>query len=73
MYTYLAMLGPSCGMQDFQLQHVGSSSLIRDGTCVLSIGSEESQALDTQGCFYADRRWKLKVLRKTMHGVEYLY
>ena len=31
LFIYLAVLGLSCSMQDLQsLQHVGSSSLIRD-------------------------------------------
>ena len=51
MYIYLAVPGPSCGMQDLQLQHVGSSSLIRDGTHVLCIRSKESQPLDPRKVF----------------------
>ena len=45
-----------CGMRDlqlwhanFQLRHVESSSLTRDGTWAACIGSAESQPLDHQG------------------------
>ena len=48
-FIYLALLGLSCSMGDLQLwyvnsqlQHVGSSSLIRDGTWAPGIGSSES-------------------------------
>ena len=43
------LLGLSCGMQDLQLRHVGSSSLTRDGTQALCIGSMESWSLIHQG------------------------
>ena len=36
----------SCGMQDLQLRHVGSSSLARDWTWSPCIGSAESEPLD---------------------------
>ena len=46
---YLTVPGLSCRKQDFQLQHVGCSSLTRDGTWAPCIGSLEFQTLDHQG------------------------
>ena len=42
LFIYLAASGPVAGMQDLQLQHVGSSSLTRDRTRVLCFGSWKS-------------------------------
>ena len=47
--VYLAMLGLCWGIQDLQLQHVGSSSLTRDQTQALCTGGLESYLLDYQG------------------------
>ena len=49
IFIYLAAPGLSCSIQDLQLQHVGSSSLTRDQTWALCIGSVKSQPLDHQG------------------------
>ena len=56
IFIYLAALGLSCSMQDLQLQHsntqlqhVGSSSLMRDQTQAPCTGRAESQPLDHQG------------------------
>ena len=38
IFIHLAAPGLSCGMQDLQLQHVGSSSLTRDGTQPAALG-----------------------------------
>ena len=38
---YLAVPGLSCGTQDLELQHSGSSSLTRNGTRTPCIGSME--------------------------------
>ena len=60
-FIYLAVLGLICSTWDLQLwhlqlwhvnsqlQHVGSSSLTRDGTWAPGIGSSESQPLGHQG------------------------
>ena len=48
-FIYLATLGLSCSIQDFQLWHVESSSLTRDQTQAPCIVSLESQPLDHQG------------------------
>ena len=49
-FIYLAALGLSCGMRDFQslLQHVGSNSLTRGRTQAPIIQSVESQPLGHQ-------------------------
>lgn len=46
---YLAVPGLSCGIQDLELQHSGSSSLTRNGTRTPCTGSMESQPLGHQG------------------------
>ena len=46
---YLVAPSLQLGHVNSQLQHVGSSSLIRNGTWAPCIGSSESQPLDTQG------------------------
>ena len=55
-FMYLVVPGLSCNIWDLQLchvssklQHVGSSSLTRDGTWALCIARVESQPLDCQG------------------------
>ena len=49
VFIYLAAPGLSCSMQDFQLMHVGSSSLNKDQARALCIETSKSQPPDYQG------------------------